>query len=207
MSITLVPASVAAQRPMTLTIRIWMVEDAPVTQVTVEILDARTGKAFASGTTDGDGQVRFEHLVPAPVRVSIRGVRPDGTPLMQVGQDQDGIWVKLPESDWVMELRVDVDGTVFPALDAVGAADGLDATAIANGTFGSIPTSPDTTLNMRVVTPSRLTTTALAPQSTKPTVPGATNAQDALLLPGVALLILLLGLTVITAAAAWRGKL
>jgi hypothetical protein len=212
MSSLIVPVPVAAQRGMNLIVRVWTVEDIPVSQVLIEILDAQTRKALWTGTTDGDGQVRFEHLLPTPVRVTVRGVRPDGTPLRQVGQDQEGLWVQLPSSDWVMELRVDEDGTVFPDLDATGAGavDGLDATAIAHGTYAlTLPTAPGATSSSIAATRPTLTTTdaALAVHPTTPDGAGFGDARSASTLPAVALLVLLVTLTVIVATIAWRGKL
>ena len=202
----------AAQSGTALTVRIRTVEDAAVSKAELRIADAHTGMLLRAGTTNAEGQARFDGQLPTEVRVSVGGVQADGTPLRQVGQDQEGLWVRLPDNDWTMDLRVDADGTVFPDLTAagVGAVDGLDATAIANGSFALIVPTPLVATSIPSAGIPRPMTTAeadLATQHTAYDTPVVADARSASTLPALALLMILTGLTVVVATTVWRGKL
>ncbi len=214
-SMLVAPSMIGAQASgKTLRIRLWTVEDAPVPLAHVRVIDARNRQLLVEGTTDTLGQLRFDGMPPIEVRVVISGQRPDGIPLKQVGQDTQGVWVRLPSKDWLMDLRADSDGTVFPDLGiaGVGAVDGRDATAIASGSFDtSIPTVPIATPFPIAPTSQALATpnAVLAARITTPETtvfPGATPRATSSL-PGLALLIVLGGLTLIVVATIWRGKL
>lgn len=134
--------SAHAQLPtIALTVQLLDTADRPVPGTSVRILDAASNQALAQGVTNELGQALFPDLYPGEIRVVISGSLPDGTELRLIDQDARGIWVQLPGSHWRMELRADVDGVVFPDLSAAGAGavDGLDATAIAQGTFDTPP--------------------------------------------------------------------
>lgn len=141
-AILLGAGSAHAQLPtIALTVQLLDTADRPVPGASVRILDAVSNQALAQGVTNELGQALFPDLYPGAIRVVISGSLPDGTELRLLDQDARGIWVQLPGSHWRMELRTDVDGVVFPDLSAAGAGavDGLDATAIAQGTFDTPP--------------------------------------------------------------------
>ena len=210
--VCLTAPSVGAQTSMTLLVRLWTVEDAPVPAAEVRVIDARSDRLIVEAVTDSAGEARFEGLAAGEARVVITGRRPDGIPLQQDGQDARGIWVRLPARDWTMDLRADLDGAVFPDLgiDGGGAVDGEDATAIAQGTFAqSFPAAPRATT---LPTPRRAVVVSGGASSEHditldgPGHPPAASGQQ----PGfggVALLVALAGLVGAVAAAIWRGKL
>lgn len=135
------PRSVGAQAgPMTLTVRCRTVADEPVPGVDITVFDAASDVMLVGGRTDDQGLIRFPDMPPAEVLVRLAGSLPDGTAFRHTRQDQRGIWVSLPDRDWVMELRVDTDGLVFPdlGLGNAGAPDGGAATAIAAGALAEV---------------------------------------------------------------------
>lgn len=210
--VRLTPPTVGAQATMTLLVRLWTVEDAPVPAAEVRLLDARSDRLIMEAVTDSAGEARLEGLAAGEVRVVISGRRPDGITLQQVGQDTRGIWVRLPARDWTMDLRADLDGAVFPDLgiDGGGAVDGEDATAIAQGTFAQpFPAAPRATalpaprqaVVVSSATPPQRDITLVGPMQ-----PPATGRPQRGLV-GVALLLALAGLVGAVAAAIWRGKL
>jgi hypothetical protein len=122
--------------PSVLTVRLRStVRNAPVPHITVQVVDAASDKFLVHGTTDDGGQARFGQLPSTAVRVQLSGKLPDGTHLRPTPQDTDGIRVNLPGHDWLMDLRVDTDGLVFPDLSAsaAGALDARDAPAALPG--------------------------------------------------------------------------
>lgn len=206
------PPTVGAQTTMTLLVRLWTVEDAPVPAARVRVIDARSDRLIVEAGTDGAGEARFEGLAAGEVRVVITGRHPDGMPLQQDGQDTRGIWVRLPARDWTMDLRADLDGAVFPDLgiDGGGAVDGEDATAIAQGTFAqSFPAAPRATTlpePRQVVVVSGATPSEHDITLDGPGHPPAASGQRPGF-AGVALLVALAGLVAAVAAAIWRGQL
>jgi hypothetical protein len=125
---------VAAQAAaIVLTVRLHTVTDVPVPNIAVQVVDAAADHVLAAGTTDTRGQARFTDMPATEIRVRLAGTLPDGPALRHTRQDQQGIWVNLPAHNWVMDLRVDVDGLVFPdlGLGNAGAPDDDVATAIA----------------------------------------------------------------------------
>ena len=185
----------AQAEPVVLTVRCRTVADAPVPGVAVTVIDAPSDVVLAEGTTDGAGLVRFHEMPPTELRVRLAGSLPGGTPLRHTRQDQDGIWVNLPTRDWVMELRVDEDGLVFPdlGLGNAGAPDADVATAIAEGTLPAIfPIAPAaTTVSPTMLHPSPVVLPPTpAPRSAGPEASSLPTAQGA----GMALLVLLLGM-------------
>ncbi len=128
-----------------LTVQLRTVTDAPVPNIAVQVVDAAADHVLAAGTTDPRGRARFTEVPPTEIRVRLAGMLPDGTALRYTRQDQQGIWVNLPARDWVMDLRVDVDGLVFPdlGLGNAGAPDDDVATAIAANALPAVyPTAP-----------------------------------------------------------------
>ncbi len=121
----------------TLTVQLRDTVDQPIAGAAVRVIEASTLQALANSHTDGSGMATFVDVPTTTIRVVVEGVLPNGTPLALLGQDAEGIWATLPPSRWLMDLRVDTDGTVFPdmGLSGAGAADGDDHTAITNGTF------------------------------------------------------------------------
>jgi len=209
----LAPGAAAAQKTsITLVVRLWTTEDAPVPLARVQVIDAQSDRLINEGTTDGVGEARFAEMPVAEIRVVVSGRRPDGTPLHQVAQDARGIWVRLPARNWTMDLRADIDGAVFPDLGIAGggAVDGLDATAIAQGVF-ELPTAPRAT----AFPPARTRQAIVVPAAAAlgPDLPAdPREVSDATLRPGwditgVALLVALGGITIAVAATIWRGKL
>jgi hypothetical protein len=132
------PRGVAAQTmPIVLTVQLRStIANTPVPGIAVRVVDAASDQVLAQGTTDARGQVRFPQMPPTEVRVRLTGTLPDGTALRPTPQDTEGIWVKLPGHDWLMELRADTDGLVFPELSAssAGAPDAQDASSVQSGT-------------------------------------------------------------------------
>lgn len=138
----MVPGSSRAQsQTMVLTVLVRDTLDQPLAGIEVRVIEAASGQPIAEGSTDGEGKLVLPTMPPAVVRVIVSGTLPNGTPLRLLGQDTRGIWVNLPNSDWLMDLRVDTDGTVFPDLGAAsaGAVDGAEATAL---TQSPEPTRP-----------------------------------------------------------------
>ncbi len=185
----------AQAEPVVLTVRCRTVADAPVPGVAVTVIDAPSDVVLAEGTTDGAGLVRFHDMPPAELRVRLAGSLPGGTALRHTRQDQGGIWVNLPTRDWVMDLRVDEDGLIFPdlGLGNAGAPDAAAATAIAEGT---LPTIAPTT---RLVTTVPRTMLSPLPVVQPPAPAPQTDVSGASSLPtaqgaGMALLLLLLGM-------------
>lgn len=123
----------AQSQTMVLTVLVRDTLDQPLADVEVRVIEAASGQPIAEGSTDGEGTLVLPTMPPAVVRVIVSGTLPNGTPLRLLGQDTRGIWVNLPSSAWLMDLRVDTDGTVFPDLGAAsaGAVDGAEATALA----------------------------------------------------------------------------
>lgn len=186
--------------PIVLTVQLHTVTDAAVPGVMVRVVDAASDQALDEGTTNGRGQVRFAEMPPADIRVFITGALPDSTILRHTRQDQRGIWVNLPTHDWVMALRVDADGLIFPdlGLGNAGAPDAGAATAIAAGTLPTVyPTVPLVLSTPRTGTPR--SEVVAVPTSVPRTVPpisvGAiqppTPASD---FPGIALLVVLMAM-------------
>ena len=185
-------AAGAQDRPITLTVQLLTIEREPVPNVAVHVVDAATDQQLAEGTTDQRGQARFTAMPPTEIRVRLTGQLANGRPLRHTRQDQRGIWVNVPGRDWVMDLRADTDGLVFPdlGLGNAGAPDAGAATAIAQGTLPTIyPTAPTATRLPRTV--PRQTEVLDAPPP-EPQTAGA-SAAPAGMGSGLALLVLLLG--------------
>lgn len=130
----MVPGSSRAQtQTMVLTVLVRDTLDQPLAGIEVRVIEAASGQPIAEGSTDGDGKLVLPTMPPAVVRVIVSGTLPSGTPLRLLGQDTRGIWVNLPNSAWLMDLRVDTDGAVFPDMGAAsaGAVDGAEAPALA----------------------------------------------------------------------------
>ena len=184
----------AQPRPVVLTVHLLTVAREPVPQVEVRVIDAASDQRLAAGTTDGKGQVRFGGMPPTDVRVRLTGTLPDGTPLRHTRQDQRGIWVNLPAHDWLMDLRADVDGLVFPdlGLGNAGAPDAEVATALAAGALPPVyPTAlvattvPQSTPRLQVAQVS----TAVPETAVSQAVAAPTTD-----VPGIAMLVALVGL-------------
>ena len=182
----------AQDRPITLTVQLLTVEREPLPNVAVHVVDAATDQQLAEGATDQRGQARFTAMPPTEIRVRLTGQLANGRPLRHTRQDQRGIWVNLPGGDWIMDLRADTDGLVFPdlGLGNAGAPDAGAATAIAQGTLPTIyPTAPAATRLPRTVPRPMEVLHAPPPE---PQTAGA-SAAPAATGPGLALLVLLLG--------------
>ncbi len=201
--------------PVVLTVQLHTVTDAVVPGITVQVIDAASDQALAEGTTNGVGQARFVEMPPTEVRVRLTGNLPDGTVLRHTRQDQHGIWVNLPAHDWVMALRVDTDGLIFPdlGLGNAGAPDAGAATAIAAGILPTIyPTARVAPSASRTVTP-RSEVVALptsVPQTSPPTPVGtrhATTTTPASDFSGITLLVVLLAMIGGVLWMSARGKL
>ncbi|MDQ5850857.1 MAG: hypothetical protein M3380_02070 [Chloroflexota bacterium] len=135
----------AQHGPITVVVQVLTTVGEPVPDVVVKVTDAATNQPLAEGTTDQRGRARLTTMPPTEIRVHLTGRLADGTPLRHTRQDQRGIWVNLPHRDWMMELRVDTDGLIFPdlGLGNAGAPDASAVTAIAEGTLPTIfPTAP-----------------------------------------------------------------
>jgi len=184
----------AQPEPITLTVQCRTVAGMPVASVTVTVFDAATDAMLAEGWTDSAGLVRFRDVPPAEIRVRLAGALPSGAALRHTRQDQRGIWVSLPARDWVMDLRIDTDGLVFPdlGLGNAGAPDADVATALAEGALRTVyPMAPaasvvPTTLPQleMVRTPTPVPGTYASETARVPSTQG----------PGMALLVVLLGM-------------
>ena len=180
--------------PIVLTVQLLTVDRVPVPGVSVEVIDAATNHRLAQGTTDDQGQVRFSSMAPTEVRVRITGTLADGTMLRHTRQDRHGIWVNLPVRDWLMDLRADSDGLIFPdlGLGNAGAPDAGAATAIAEGTLPNVyPTTPSATGVAHTATPRT--------EAARPAPSAETYVPRAAVVPssnggGIALLVLLVGM-------------
>lgn len=200
--------------PIVLTVQLHTVADAAVPGVTVKVIDAASDHGLAVGTTNATGQVRFAEMPPVDIRVRLTGQLPDGAVLRYTRQDQRGIWVSLPAHDWVMALRVDTDGLVFPdlGLGNAGAPDAGAATAIAAGTLPTVyPTAPLAPSAPRTGTP-RSQVTAVPTRVPPPVPPTRLSARHASTppasdVPGVALLVVLVAMIGGVVWISVRGKL
>ena len=209
------PVPVAAQpAPIVVTVQLLTVAGEPVPEVAVNVVDAASDRPLAAGTTDGRGQARFDGMPPTEIRVRLTGRLADGTALRHTRQDRRGIWVQLPAHDWLMDLRADTDGLVFPdlGLGNAGAPDAGAATAIAAGTLATVyPTAP-------VASPVPGTATPRPQATSAPTVavriPAAADAPVSRSargptsdMPGIALLVVLVGMigAVLWVSARSRG--
>ena len=189
-----VPLARAQEAQITLTVQVLTVQRQPLLDVAVKVVDAATNHQLAEGMTDQRGQVRFATMRATAIRVRMSGQLPDGTPLRHTRQDQGGIWVNLPHRDWVMDLRADTDGLIFPdlGLGNAGAPDAGMATAIAEGTLPTVyPTAPVATVvprtGPRQIGALEVPAPARQAEAT-PAAPGPTGKGT-----GMALLLLLLG--------------
>ena len=209
------PLAVAAQpTPIVLTVQLLTVAREPVPGVEVSVVDAASDQRLAAGTTDGRGQARFGAMPPTEIRVRLTGRLADGTALRHTRQDQRGIWVNLPAHDWLMDLRADTDGLVFPdlGLGNAGAPDAGGATAIAAGTLATVyPTAPVATPIPPTATPRSQATSVSAPAARLPdaadTPVSRSMAGPPSDMPGIALLVVLVGVigAVLWVSARSRG--
>ncbi len=199
------PRVVRAQAlPVVLTVQLHTVTDTVVPGITIQVIDAASDQTLAEGTTNGAGEARFAEMPPTEIRVRLSGKLPDGTVLRHTRQDQHGIWVNLPAHDWVMALRVDTDGLIFPdlGLGNAGAPDAGAATAIAEGTLPMIyPTAPVASPAPRTVTPR---SEVVALPTSVPQTPPPTPASD---FPDIAVLVVLLAMIGGVLWMSVRGKL
>ena len=149
----------------TLTVQLRDTADQPIAGAAVRVLEASTLEPLANSYTDGNGMATFVDVPTTTIRIVVEGVLPNGTPLVLLGQDAEGIWVTLPPSRWLMDLRVDMDGAVFPdmGLSGAGAADGDDHAAIANGTFAQA--TPAASSRAVIMPPSMPTAAAVVTSS------------------------------------------
>ena len=191
-----------------LTVQILTVEKQPVSQVSVRVIDAASDQRLAEGRTDGKGQVRFAEMPPTEVRVRLTGLLPNGTALRHTRQDQRGIWVTLPAHDWLMDLRADADGLVFPdlGLGNAGAPDAEAATALAADVLPTIyPTAPVAT-RVPPRTPLRLPVAQVpgtAPETAVSKAAAASTTEGA----GIGLLVVLIGMIGgVVWAIAWSNR-
>lgn len=125
--------------PATLVVQLRTAAGFPVPNAQVQVVEAASNRNLVAGRTDERGEVRFPALTVTEVRVVIAGSLVNGTALKQMGQDASGIWLSLPASAWLMDLRVDDDGAVTPDLTGAGTSGaGPDALAHMPST-GSTP--------------------------------------------------------------------
>jgi len=200
--LTQAPIVGAHAAPIVLTVRLRTVTDVPVPTIAVRVADAAADHVLAAGTTDTRGQARFTEMPPTEIRVLLAGRLPDGTALRHTRQDQQGIWVNLPARDWVMDLRVDVDGLVFPdlGLGSAGAPDGAAATAIAANALPAL--SPTALLAATAVAQMAAPLHRPLPAPVAPPAPDSTVSHAAATAP-VAGLGLLLVLVSLSAGVLW----
>jgi hypothetical protein len=190
----------AQATPISLTVQLRStVANAPVPRVAVKIVDAASNHLLAQGVTDARGQAHFAQMPPTEVRVRLSGALPDGTPLRPTPQDTEGIWVRLPGRDWLMDLRADVDGLVFPDLSAgsAGAPDARDALAAPPGATASssaavYPTAPlaQASTSAPVSRPPAITSSMRVGEASVSRSAAASTSN----LPGALLLALLVGM-------------
>lgn len=153
----MVPGSSRAQsQTMVLTVLLRDTLDQPLAGIEVRVIEAASGQPIAEGSTNQEGTLILPTMPPAVVRVIVSGTMPNGTPLRLVEQDTRGIWVKLPTSAWLMDLRVDTDGTVFPDLGAAsaGAVDGVDETALAQAPEPTQPMARPSSIPLAQLVPT-----------------------------------------------------
>ena len=209
------PVPVGSQpAPIVMTVQLLTVAREPVPEVAVSVVDAASDRPLAAGTTDSRGQARFDGMPPTEIRVRLTGRLADGTALRHTRQDQRGIWVQLPAHDWLMDLRADTDGLVFPdlGLGNAGAPDAGGATAIAAGTLATVyPTAPVATPIPPTATPRSQATSVSAPAARLPdaadTPVSRSMAGPPSDMPGIALLVVLVGVigAVLWVSARSRG--
>jgi len=196
------PIVVGAQPALiVVTVQLLTVAGEPVPEVAVSVVDAASDRPLAARTTDASGQARFDGMPPTEIRVRLTGRLADGTALRHTRQDRRGIWVNLPTHDWLMDLRADTDGLVFPdlGLGNAGAPDAGAATAIAAGTLATVyPTAPVATPVPGTATSRPQATSVPAPPVRIPAAvdvpvsrPTGEPTSD---MPGIALLVVLIGM-------------
>jgi hypothetical protein len=191
----------AQATPIVLTVQLRStVANAPVPHIAVTVVDAASNGVLAQGTTDARGQARFPQMPPTEVRVRLTGTLPDGTALRPTPQDIEGIWVKLPGHDWLMDLRADTDGLVFPDLSAssAGAPDAQDGSAqsgtgVGGTAVAAYPTAPLAPVGARTTVSGVVG--MVAPTAGLETSIAHAKAASPPNLPSALLLVLLIGMS------------
>jgi hypothetical protein len=89
-------------------------QDQGMAGVMVLVRDESGQHELARLRTDERGQARFTGLTEQEVRVAVQGQLPDGTPLIQMGMDAEGIMLILGAPPTMLDLRVEPNGTVLP---------------------------------------------------------------------------------------------
>jgi hypothetical protein len=108
------PLSTSAQSAPDLIVTIRELAGAPLAGISVQVHASAGGPVLAQAVTDVQGQAEIGGLSTDRVRVTIAGTLPDGTRLVQPGQDTQGIAVLLGPPPTRLDLRVAPDGTVLP---------------------------------------------------------------------------------------------
>ncbi len=150
--------TLAQSATTTLTVQVRDTADRPLAEIAVRVVGASSREPLGQATTNANGLAIFDAIPASEVRVVLEGTLPSGTALTLIGQDATGIYANLSTSSWLMDLRVDEDGSVFPdlGLNSAGAADGDDHAAIMVGTIPAAmaQTDPNPTERVSVTTES-----------------------------------------------------
>lgn len=107
------PARTHAQTP-DMAIRLRDAADQPLAGVTVIIRDQAGTRDLAQTVTDREGAAGVTGLTAETVRVAVVGQLPDGTPLVQLGDDAPGMLVFLVGGTLTLDLVSDAQGVVQP---------------------------------------------------------------------------------------------
>lgn len=87
---------------------------APVTGASIDIRRAAGSTIEAHALTGANGQALLAKIAAGRVRVMVSGALPDGTHLVQPGQDAEGVTLVLTSPRTRLDLRVDPHGLVLP---------------------------------------------------------------------------------------------
>lgn len=107
------PSLVLAQPSPVLVVTLKDAAGQGVPGVMVLVRDRSGQQLLGDGQTGPDGWVTVEDVPAAEVRVAVRGAT-DGIPLVQLGDDAEGILVFLDAPTVVVDLRVEDGGQVVP---------------------------------------------------------------------------------------------
>lgn len=157
------PGLVQAQGAVTLVVRLRDLTSVGVVGAQITVRDAAGAHELARATTDQHGRTSIVLPELAAVRVAVAGVLPDGTPLVQRGQDSQGIWLMLDGPQVALDLRIEPDGAVVPDPATMIAPD-VPLAVVPATPVVSMPVSP--ALPMRVApraAPAEGSSMALAP--------------------------------------------
>jgi len=109
------PVTMLAQTmPPDLIVTLRDAQEKPLAGISVQVRTIANGPVLAQAVTAPTGAAEFAGLTVDRVVVLVSGSLPDGTRLVQPGQDAHGIALLLGPPPTRLDLRVDANGQVLP---------------------------------------------------------------------------------------------